>query len=406
MSAAPAYSSQQVHIPGGWFPCPNAVADKLPLLIPAERSYVLIAYRWGKNGEPAPVTDALWAEKAQMTGQSRRNVEKGLVEKKWLDPKSGRLDPRGFIGWARHADPNKIRTAGRAPSKPAPPPAIHPACEAGCALGSESRSFVRWFVRPPAEAGNEPNPLTPFLAPQKTKPVLPSVQDDVQRGAATAETPVIGAAPSGPVVDSADSPTPHVEPEVKWAKTLAAMRSGFTSAGVDLLMRLLTLLWSLADFKGVSDYVLASAVTRSYAENRRRMESPVLLLKLVPAVLATWRAEGKRLDTSVPEDSPGIARGAAYPVEPEDSPNPSAWMLIRRLLKSRIPEQDYRNWVARAEFGRFDAGGDLLVWLPDAVSVEWFEQEYRGLVSEIARQIDVGVKRVIFRVPREEDLAS
>ncbi|HTB10980.1 MAG TPA: DnaA N-terminal domain-containing protein [Bryobacteraceae bacterium] len=388
MSAAPAYSSQQVHIPGGWFHCPNAIVDNVAKLTPAEAFLALVAFQNGKNGEAAPVDDEIWVRKTGMTAQSRRNAEKGLIQHRLLDKSGRRYDVRGFIGWARHANPSEKRTVGRGPSKPVAPPKLHPECESGCALTENRASLV--------SIGSE----------EKTKPVLPSVQDDVQRGAATAETPVIGAAPSGPVVDSADSPTPHVEPEVKWAKTLAAMRSGFTTAGVDLLMRLLTLLWSLADFKGVSDYVLASAVTRSYAENRRRMESPVLLLKLVPAVLATWRAEGKRLDTSGPEDSPGIARGAAYPVEPEDSPNPSAWMLIRRLLKSRIPEQDYRNWVARAEFGRFDAGGDLLVWLPDAVSVEWFEQEYRGLVSEIARQIDVGVKRVIFRMPREEDLAS
>jgi hypothetical protein len=188
---------------------------------------------------------------------------------------------------------------------------------------------------------------------------------------------------------------------VKWAKTLAAMRAGFASAGVELLMWLLTLLWSLADFKGVSDYVLAAAVARSYRENHRRMESPALLLKLVPAVLSTWRAEGKRMDTAGPagpEESPGIVQAAPYPKEPEDSAAPSVWMRIRLELKKRLPAQDYANWFTRAEFHSLQ-DGDLTVYVPDTVSVDWFETEFADDVRLIARELDAGVKRVIFKVP-------
>lgn len=310
MSAAPAYQPQQVHIPGGWFHCPNAVADKLPLLIPAERSYVLIAYRWGKNGEPAVVTDALWADKAQMTGQSRRNVERGLAEKKWLDPKSGRLDPRGFIGWARHADPEHTRTAGRGPSTPIPAESawvsqagvealvaakvkesakLHPECESGCAVADGRAELIS---------------VSPLSASQKTKPVLPSVQDDVQRGADTAEPLPPGPTPSGsgPGV-KADGPTLREDPEVKWAKTLAVMRSELVDAGVSLLLRILAVIVS---FGTVSDGVLAQAIRIAVRKRGRAIDSigSILLVNLVPEVLAAMRHQGRKLDAEPVEHAP------------------------------------------------------------------------------------------------------
>lgn len=386
MSAAPAASPEYVQIPGGSFLCPNAIAENLDKLTAAEAFLAVVAYYQGHNGRALPVTDETWARTTRMTPQSRRNAEKGLQEHKLLDKSGRHYDLRAFIGWARHAKAGEKRTVGRGPSKAAEPKQ-HPACKSGCALAENRASLLS------------------VTSEEKTKPVLPSVQNDVQRGADSAETPASGKAPSGPAVRSADSPTLDVQqPEVKWAKTLAAMRVEFTSAGVELLMRLLTLLWSLADFKGVSDYVLAAAVRKSYVENRRRMTGPGLLVSLVPAVLATWKAEGKPMDAEEEPPPRAMAMAEPYPREPEDAENPSAWMLIRRRLKTRISEIDYTNWVSRSEFGRFEESGDLVVWMPDQVSVEMFDQEYRGLVSEIARQLDIGVKRVIFRMPTKEDL--
>jgi hypothetical protein len=383
MSAAPAPLPQEIHIPGGWFPTPNVIGKNLNKLVGAELAYALLAYQNGRNGIPADITEEVWVQRG-MTSQSRRNAERGLAEKKLFDTKTRRFDVRGFAGWARHADPKQTRTAGRAPSTP---PKRHPACGTACAL-ADGRAKITF-------SGES---LDSKTSEDKTKPVLPDAE--ALRGADLPEPTSVPEAPPPQGEDVAGGSTQH-DPEVKWAKTLAAMRAGFASAGVELLMRLLTLLWSLADFKGVSDYVLAAAVARSYRENHRRMESPALLLKLVPAVLSTWRAEGKRMDTAGPagpEESPGIVQAAPYPKEPEDSAAPSVWMRIRLELKKRLPAQDYANWFTRAEFHSLQ-DGDLTVYVPDTVSVDWFETEFADDVRLIARELDAGVKRVIFKVP-------
>jgi hypothetical protein len=87
--------------------------------------------------------------------------------------------------------------------------------------------------------------------------------------------------------------TAKADPEKQWVKTLAAMRTQFASAGVDLLVKLLAVLASLFS---VSDTVLSEAVLAAYAESRGRWQSPILLLKTVPNVLKGWKARGRVLD--------------------------------------------------------------------------------------------------------------
>lgn len=387
MSAAPAFRpAQPVHIPGGWFHCPNAIADNLSKLTPAEAYLAIVAFQQGRNGEAAPVSDEVWQRSTGMTDQSRRNAEKGLVQHRLLDKSGRRYDVRGFIGWARHARPEEKRTVGRAPSKPAPY-RFHPECESACAMASGRASLI--------SVGSE----------EKTKPVLPAVTPvtpvgGVQRGADPVQKPT--SSPGSPPFSGegvTGSPSPH-DVEQKWTKTLAAMRAGFSSAGVDLLMRLLTVLFSLADLRGVSDYVLAAAVERSYKENRHRMTGPGLLVKTVPEILRGWRAHGHRLDAPSAEAarSAEIALPVQYASEPEDSLQPSVWMRVRLELKARIPEGDYLNWLRRVEFSSRD-GDDVVVFVPDAVTAEWIREEYRTLISEISKQLGLGVSRFHFRVP-------
>jgi hypothetical protein len=385
MSAAAAASPQRpVQIPGGWFHCPNAIADNLARLTPAEAYLVLVAFRYGSAGQAAAVTDEMWAKTTRMTPQSRRNAERGLIEHRLLHKSLRAYDVRGFLGWARHADPEERRTAGRGPTKSAQVTKYrrHPECEQGCAVVLGRASLL--------SIGYEPD----------RKPVLPSVRgDDAQVGPVE---PAIKALASDPPFEhpQAGGPTIEPEPEARWPKTLAAMRSGFATAGVELLMRLLRLLFSLADLSMVSDYTLAAAVTRSYLEGGRRMAGPGLLLTTVPEVLRAWRKQGRALDaTGPPEEEPLPV--IPYAREPEDSPDPSVWMRVRLRLKGRIGEHDYQNWVARAEFGERD-GADVVVLVPDAVTAEWIEQEYRGLISEIARQLELDVERFRFRPARDE----
>jgi hypothetical protein len=328
-----------------------------------------------------------------MTGQSMRNAEKGLREKQLMLPQ-GRLDVRGFIGWARHADPAETRTAGRGPTKQAAPK-VHPECKSGCAMEREEMAIRKSLFA-----------ITPFTAIQISKPVLPEVTSpDVLRGADLPKTlpPPAPVPPTTPDRDMAGGSTQQEDPEVKWVKTLAAIRAGFASAGVGLLMRLLTVLWSLKDLAGVSDYVLAAAVTLSYSENIRRMNGPGLLVSTVPEILKGWAAQGRALDAEGPGEKGGAAPGGAvppYPREAEDTPVPSVWMRIRRELRKRMSATQYENWIERSEFSSMEHG-DLVVFVPDSISMEWFEHEYADSIRAIARELDVGVKRVIFKVPEK-----
>ena len=87
-----------------------------------------------------------------------------------------------------------------------------------------------------------------------------------------------------------------LDPEVKWIKTLAAMRSQFASAGVELLLKLLAVLMAITGLDKVSDYVLAEAIQRAYIESRGCWNSPVPLLAAVPNVLKGWKAQGQPMD--------------------------------------------------------------------------------------------------------------
>ena len=123
--------------------------------------------------------------------------------------------------------------------------------------------------------------------------------------------------PAGP------KPGSLAEKEVTWALTLAAMRTQFASAGVDLLVRLLAVLVSFVKV-GLSDYVLAEAVKEAYADSRGRWKSPILLLKTVPEVLKGWKAKGQ------PMDDTGEAQTAALsPPKPTKKDIKQARDIIR-----------------------------------------------------------------------------
>lgn len=259
-----------------YFKVPNEFAENQHAFIPAERALALILFREAsvlKNGKritdlngTATISDQYWHDCTGLEPRMLENAVRGLKQKglevagrgtkavyrwnwtRWDEAMRAKPNPAAY-------DPNrKERDAKRAAQN------VHPDCATGCAKLRECQAKESCT-----------NPATPFLVPNIAQPV---------------------------------AQTPQQVTEQRWVKTLAAMRDGFASAGYELLLKLLAVIWSIAGLENVSDYILAEAVKTAYVESRGRWHSPILLVTHVPNVLKGWRAKGQPMDDTGEDDIP------------------------------------------------------------------------------------------------------
>ncbi len=266
--ASLAVSTPQRKVTEGWFKVPNSFVENQHLLkAPASRALALIVFR--AESEPnglRTLPDRRWEA---WTGFKDRQKEYAIKELREFGLNvTGRGDTAKFSwDWNRwnqaiktpnpdHKSPNyspKARTAK-------PGAKVHEDChENGCARLRE------------CSLQNSTNQTTPFLVPLNAQYTAQTVEEVTEK---------------------------------KWSKTLAAMRDGFASAGVQLLMKLLAVLWAIAGLDDVSDYVLSEAVKTAYVESRGRWNSPILLVTHVPNVLKGWKAKGQPMDDNGEDDIP------------------------------------------------------------------------------------------------------
>lgn len=297
-SEAPATVRQEKY-----FKVPNEFAEHQHAFIPAERALALLIWRTAQNSRGlndhlngvAQISDQQWHTYTGLKPRMKELAIRGLREKglevngegqkakfswnwnRWNNAFRDRPEPSAYDRG------RKERDAKAAANK------VHPDCATGCAK-----------LREVAAQNGGSNQKTPLLVMPLAQPV--------------ARTPV---APATETPKSAPSPKPGslAEKEVTWALTLAAMRTQFASAGVDLLVRLLTVLVSFVKLN-LSDYVLAEAVKEAYVDSRERWNSPILLLKAVPEVLKGWKAKGQ------PMDDPGEPDAYTYLSERKKEPPP------------------------------------------------------------------------------------
>ncbi len=254
-----------------YFKVPNEFAENQSAFIPAERALALLIFREAtveKNGKKitdlngtARISDQYWHDCTGLEPRMLENAVRGLKQKglevagrgskavyrwnwpRWTEAMRSVPNPTAY-------DPKrKERDAKRAAQN------VHPDCATGCAKLRECQQST--------------NQSTPFLVTNIAQPV---------------------------------AQTPQEVTEQRWLKTLAAMRDGFASAGVELLLKLLTVIWVIAG--NVSDYVLSEAVKTAYVESRGRWNSPILLITHVPNVLKGWKAKGQPLDDTGEDDAP------------------------------------------------------------------------------------------------------
>jgi hypothetical protein len=251
----------------GFFQVPSSFAENQASMIPAERALALILFRRATDSRgithfegTATLSDRTWEAWTGMKPRMKELAIKGLRERGL--GVEGRGDTAKFRfdvnRWNEslktlersNYDPKRTERDQAAAAKK-----VHPDCATGCAKLRELQA---------KEGGsNQPSALL----------VMPIAQPVAQ-----SKKPV------------------QSDPEVKWVKTLAAMRSQFASAGVELLLKLLAILWAITGLEKVSDYVLAEAIHRAYIESRGSWNSPVPLLSAVPNVLKGWKAHGQPMD--------------------------------------------------------------------------------------------------------------
>lgn len=80
------------------------------------------------------------------------------------------------------------------------------------------------------------------------------------------------------------------------------------------------------------------------------------------------------------------------------------WQPIVQKLASRLNAQDFRNWLEPVRFSELEEDGTLHLLVPNSSASQWLEQEYRGLIIEIAVDLKLPVRSVIFEV--DEGLRS
>lgn len=295
--ASPALTPRK-KVTEGYFKCPNSFLENLHLLkLPSSVCLALMIFR--AESEPngiRTISDRRWES---WTGKKDRQKEYAVKELQAFGLViEGRGDTTKFSwDWGKwneavktqtHVEDQKAEYRKARAVTATPGAKVHEECrDQGCkmlrdypgATECDSKPVTALFVVPNAHPGAQVAPETATKAPaakKQSKQTTPSVA-------------TLNAHPSAQTPKNSDS-------ETEWVLTLAAMRSGFASAGVELLGRLLNTLMMSAAMKGLSDYVLAEAVKEAYADSRGRWNSPVLLLKAVPDVLKGWKAKGQPMD--------------------------------------------------------------------------------------------------------------
>jgi hypothetical protein len=282
----------------GYFKVPNSFLENLHLLkLPASVSLALMIFR--AESEPngiRTISDRRWES---WTGKKDRQKEYAVKELQAFGLViEGRGDTTKFSwDWGKWNE--AVKTQTRVEDQKAeyrktravtatPGAKVHEECrDQGCKMLRDC----------PGATECDSKPLTALF-------VVPNAHPSAQTPAETVETPPTVKKQSKQTTPSVATPNAHPsaqtpknsDPETEWALTLAAMRSGFASAGVDLLTGLLTILRAAKGLREVSDYVLAEAVKEAYADSRGRWNSAVMLKKTVPDVLKGWKAKGQPMD--------------------------------------------------------------------------------------------------------------
>lgn len=316
--ASPALTPRK-KVTEGYFKVPNSFVENLFLLKPASRDLALIIFR--AESEPNGIrtlSDRRWES---WTGKKDRQKEYAVKELLAFGLViEGRGDTTRFSwDWGKWNE--AIKTQTRIVDQKAkyretravtavPGTKIHEEChENGCKMLRDcpgaaeceipSKPLTALFVVQNAHSGAQTTPETNETKPAaKTPPKKASKQIK-----STVATPNSHSGAQILIPDTGIGVDFPADPETAWVLTLAAMRSGFATAGVDLLNRLLKLLATSAALKGLSDYVLAEAVKEAYAESRGRWNGPVPLLNAVSDVLKSWKAKGQPMDDPGDPDS-------------------------------------------------------------------------------------------------------
>jgi len=80
-----------------------------------------------------------------------------------------------------------------------------------------------------------------------------------------------------------------------------------------------------------------------------------------------------------------------------DPSNP--WDQIREALRNQLPSASYENWFRDTALAAND-GDCLLVTVPDAETLTWVEREYRELITQTLRTLQLPFTRVAFQTGR------
>jgi chromosomal replication initiator protein len=75
----------------------------------------------------------------------------------------------------------------------------------------------------------------------------------------------------------------------------------------------------------------------------------------------------------------------------------NAWELIKDNLGRKLTAQTFQNWVVRTSFGRLE-GECLWVSVPDDNTRAWLEEELVEQVYETARELKLGIQKVVYHV--------
>jgi chromosomal replication initiator protein len=78
------------------------------------------------------------------------------------------------------------------------------------------------------------------------------------------------------------------------------------------------------------------------------------------------------------------------------------WDQIKNYLASKLPSQNFENWLADTRFSRAD-GDTLWILVPDDAAKEWIEQEYRESIQAAIRTLNLPIRRVQYEVGFRED---
>jgi hypothetical protein len=80
---------------------------------------------------------------------------------------------------------------------------------------------------------------------------------------------------------------------------------------------------------------------------------------------------------------------------PPVSSGENPWQRVQARLKQDLTPITYGNWVARTEFAGL-VGDELRVFVPDAITRDWLEDEYGDLIQKILKSFGLDIARVVY----------